>query len=211
MRNTATILFLVLALQSHASGGVLDRKVSMPAQNSTPLNYVAELLALASIGGGIEDHTATCEQDKEVNLAKADGSLEEALIQLRTKASSVRWHEVGGELLVTRGAAPKSLLDARVSAFTFDAFGLPDQVTGDLLGQPEIKRQIAQERLALTPPELGFAQAKTKLKKEVTLRHVTLREALTAISRSSDHPRVWLFQERTCSGQTAVRIQWVVK
>ena len=202
----------LLAPQRANSDDPLKRKVSVEPQTARPVDYVASLLLLAGVAGGIEDYAPGCDSSQEIRMPPLGGTLEDGLSQLKGQDNSLRWRVQDDGILVSKNPPATSLLDTKVGDFKFYRHDNAEEPTDRLLNLPIVKGRLSALSLTLLPPEIGFAQARVERRPEdqVVLKGTTLREALNAIARA-DHPRVWLFEQRPCEGQTVLRIQWLVK
>ena len=211
--SVALLAFAFLSGPQHPAGDdPLKRKVSVEPQTARPVDYVASLLLLAGVAGGIEDYPSGCDSSQEIRMPPLDGTLEDGLSQLKGQDNSLRWRVQDDGILVSKNPPATSLLDTKVGDFKFYRHDNAEEPTDRLLSLPIVKGRISTLNLTLLPPEIGFAQARVERRPEdqVVLKDTTLREALNAIARA-DHPRVWLFEQRPCEGQTFLRIQWLVK
>jgi hypothetical protein len=186
--------------------------VSMDARRDTSISHASSLLREAGVWGGIEEQRLDCSPDQQRSFPSLKGSLKEGLDQLTVMDSSLVWKEVDGGILIRRNPQHLSLLDTRIKEFGFDKRDRPEAATDALLSLSPVRRQITKLNLNVRSPELGFSQPRAEgyPDGQIILGNVTVRQALNAMA-SADHPKVWLFQETTCSGQTTLLIQWVVK
>jgi hypothetical protein len=198
--------------QARREQNPVNKVVRMDPQKSTSISRASALLRAAGVWGGIEDHRVDCSPDQERTFTALQGSLKEGLNQLGAMDRSVVWKEEHGGILIRRNPAPTSLLDTRIKEFGFNKSDRPDVPTDALIGLPAVRTEISRLKLSVRSPELGFAQMRPEAASDqrIILRNVTVREVLNAVA-SADHPRVWLFQETTCGGQTTLLIQWLVK
>lgn len=213
MSRELLAVFLALSgcLQAlHSSGSSATRPVTTESQTASSLNHVSFLLGQAGVWGGIEDYRSDCGPEQVLRLPAIKGTLQDALTQLKAQDASIIWRAEDDGIQVRRNPPAKSILDVKINEFTFDKNSAPDKNTDALLGLPVVKQRIAALDFSIQSAELGFAQARTKSQDILTLRNISLREGLNAIARSP-HPRVWLFRQTMCGGQTTLQVQWVVK
>ncbi|HYL62898.1 MAG TPA: hypothetical protein VE077_09770 [Candidatus Methylomirabilis sp.] len=190
----------------------LEKKLAVDSQTTTSVNHVSALLRRAGVWGGIESYDTDCGSPLEYRIPSLDGTVRDGLVQLKSQDNSLSWKVQGDGILISRHAQETSLLDAMVPDLTFYGRDPADKSTDKLLNLPAVKDQMTKLKLTLRSPELGFAQlpAHVSSVEQITLKNLTLREALNAIAKS-DRPRVWLFGQSACGGQTTVLVQWLVK
>jgi hypothetical protein len=218
MRTSKLLILCILFLaasspcQDTRQTDPTERRVRIDPQTTTTINYVSALLQQAGLWGGIEDYRSDCSPDPEMRMPLLDGTVQDALTQLRGQDNAINWKVQGDGIVVSRRATKTWLLDTRIGDFTFYKRDHPEKSTDKLLNLPTVKEEMSRLNLALRPPEIGFAQPPIDTLPEgrVLLKEATFRDVLNAIARV-DHPRVWLFRQTTCSGQTTLLIQWVVK
>ncbi|MGB2592607.1 MAG: hypothetical protein WBG02_02900 [Candidatus Acidiferrum sp.] len=206
-------ILLVLANASRVSGNdddLLNKKLSLDAQKATAVNYIISMLRQSGASGGIEEYDSGCGAEPDMQIPALNGTLGDGLSRMNQLAKSINWRTSDEELLVVKGSPESSILDTRIEQFTFNANAPPNKSTGAILASPAVSKSIAQQRLIVGSPELGFAQPRNQSERKVVLKNVTMREALNSVAKSS-HPRVWLFRQRTCDGHKNLTVSWVVK
>ena len=200
------------ASQSPQPASPLERELAIDSQITTSVNHISAMLRKAGVWGGIESYDTDCRPASEYRIPSLDGTLQNGLVQLKSQDSSLSWKVKGEGVLISQHAQLTSLLDTKVPELTFHGSDAADKSTDKLLNLPTIRDQMTKLKLTLRSPELGFAQlpAHPGSEEPITLKNITLREALNAIAKA-DHPRVWLFEQSACTGQTTILVQWLVK
>ena len=200
------------APQTNHRTSSLEKRLAIGTQTTTSINHITTLLRQAGVWGEVETYHSDCAPPSEYRIPPFDGTLEEGLTQLRSQDNSLQWKAQDDGIVVSRNFPANSLLDAKLPQVTFLQGEPPEKSTDRLLNLSAVKNRMAELKLTLRPPELGFARLPVDAgsEKPVVLGGLTLRQALNAIARA-DHPRVWLFQQIACNGRTTVRVQWLVK
>jgi hypothetical protein len=217
MRTRRLIVMWIFAVATHVPQtpqhvNPLESKLVTGSQTTTSVNHISSLLRLARVWGGIESYGTDCAPPAEYRIPPIEGTLQDGLVQLKSQDNSLIWKIQGDGILISRHPQLTSILDTKLSEFSFYGSDAPDKTTDRLLNLPVVKDQIARLKLTLRPPELGFAQLPVNAgpQKQISLKSLTLRQALNAIA-GADHPRVWLYEQSTCAGQTTILVQWLVK
>jgi hypothetical protein len=205
-------LVVTFTTNAQDNGAPLQRRVSSDQATARLASHVASLLRKAGTWGGVEEYRPDCRADLETKMPAFEGTLQEGLLRLKGKTQSLSWRVDDGGVIVSNGFPATSILDSNVDQFTFNIYDPPDRITDLLLSQTKVASEIATRKLSVRSPELGFAQARVDSQEKITLRNVSLRQTLNGIAHSIHaRPRVWLFDETTCSGHSAILVQWLVK
>ena|SRR2546421_222358 len=192
------------ALQTAVTQDPSGAQITLDSRTTSSVNHISILLRQAAVWGGIEDYRSDCGSDPDIRLPAVNGTLKEAFTQLMSQDASINWRAENDGILVRRNAPATSLLDTKITEFTFDTSDAPDKATDVLLNLPAVQRQITASNLSVRSPELGFAQARSKSQDILTLKDITLRQGLNAIARST-HPRVWLPGKSLAKDRTRCR------
>lgn len=211
----AAISALVIAIsasQAPQLASPLEKRLAIDSQTTTSVNHISALLRRAGAWGGIESYDSDCRQAPEYRIPSLDGTLEDGFVQLKSQDNSLSWKVQDDGILISRHAQETSLLNTKLPELKFYRHDAPEKSTDKLLNSPAIKDQVTRLKLTLRSPELGFAQlpAHVGSEEQIIPKDFTLRQALNAIAKA-DHPRVWLFEQSTCAGQTTILVQWLVK
>lgn len=206
------ILAVTSTLQGPQSYDPTSKHVTVESQETTPINYISTLFRTADVWGGIENYRLDCAPKLEIHLPPTNGTLGDALMQLKAQDNSIQWRAEGGGIHVRIKQPATSLLDTDIGDFSFYKHDRAEQLTDRLLNLSAIRARETQLKLTPRAAELGFAQPRVAAvpADQVILHAANLRQALDAIA-SADHARVWLFEQNTCGDQTTFLIQWLVK
>ena len=205
------VLFLACGLRVAAGEEDLFKKrISVEAQIATPVEYITLLLRQSGAPGGIEDFQFDCQGEPTLKIPSLEGSVADGLGKVQQQVKALSWRVVDNAILVVKGKPTSSILETTVAEFNFNPDDPPNKVTNSLLRTPEVANSLSQNGVSLGSPELGFAQPGNNSHEQIKLKDVNVRQILDSVARSS-HPRVWLFQQRTCGKITTITINWVVK
>jgi hypothetical protein len=210
MRSQLSFVALMMAIcllgypnqQMNGPSNLWEQMLTMPAQEQIAHRYVAHVLLTAGVRGGLEQKDNGCALVKQ-EYPEFHGSIQEALQFIRSSGGAQYIGVQRGQALFIRSVPQtESLLDTRISRFSFKPNEDPLAIQGKLFNLPEVRKRAQELKLEERPPEGGFSQRPGKEPAEqIKIEGVSLREALERITLAHNHPLLWSYWEYSCNGK----------
>ena len=202
----------VAAQQQNQNGSIIAQQVSLPGQETTADDYIANVLRADGLRGGIEEKADRCPQTTYYQYPPFAGSVGDALRSvILPTGSHYAMAEIEGALLIQSNPEKQSLLDTNIASFSFQPDENPIQIQGKLFALPEVRKRAQELKLQEWEGELGFSTGKehSAVAKPIKVENMTLRNALMVITATHEHRLLWLYEESTCKGRNGSRFNWL--
>jgi len=202
---------------SSASGNMFEpQRRDLNPENMRTTSAFAKALNAAGTPGGIATITG-CDQEATYIFPWSGPSLPAQLNGIVSTDPRYVWRFRRGVVDISPRGGDPALLGLRIrEAKVMAARSLSDAVN-QLLAIPAVQNRMTELHLSSGPTRTGIGDIKRPdsiggnegRRYSLSLRNVTVREALNAIVRAHGKA-VWLYLERRCHGSAEFQIQFLV-
>ena len=202
---------------SQSSDEILKRQVAgINLNDVTTINAMTSLLSGAGVPGGIAIVTE-CGEDIRYTFASSGSTLRNTLDAIVSANPQFSWQVSDGVVNVSPLAGDPPLLSLTIGELRLNGAHSTDEAANQLFAIPEIQKRLAELHLSYGYTRFGIrdlkrpgsAPDKEEQRYNLTLKNVTVRDALNAIARAHGKA-VWLYRERHCNGSTEFQINFPV-
>ena len=200
---------------SDRSSSLLDRQAKGANLKDVMVGQAAvNALLDAGVPGGVAN-VSDCNQPATHSFTPRDSSLRGVLDAIVAIDPLYRWEVKEGAINVIPGDKLPTFLAVRMSRFDIVEVSSPREVVPQLLKVPEVRRAQAglgrhavEGRVQPFCPEGCPPNEKKKI--SMSLKNVTVREALNAVAREHGSA-VWWFRQSECGGQKSFSLDFAVR
>ena len=203
--------------QTSPSERILEQQVSgINLTNITITNAMTTLLSSIGVPGGIAIVTK-CGEDDKYTFVLSGSTLRNALDAIVAANPQYTWQVDDGLVSVSLIDGPPPMLDFHISELRLRGARTTNEAVNQLFTIPEIQKRIEALRLNYGFNRIGVSELRspnsafsTEIQQyNLTLKNITVREALNAIARAHGKA-VWEYRERNCNGKTEFQIHFLV-
>lgn len=201
--------------KSSPSEEILKRK-AVTRSNERTTNALTTALSTAGVPGGIATVTG-CGEDVRYGFPSPGATLRDALNAIVATNPEYAWRLENGLINVFPRSGDPLFLALRISQLKVSEARSLDEALSEILALPEVQGRVVQLHMSEGYRRIGMSDLRrpgsapiNERRYSISLRNVTLREALNAIARL--HGRaVWEYRERHCNDKTEFQIQLLVR
>jgi hypothetical protein len=202
---------------SFASGNIFEpQRRDLNLENMRTTSAFAKVLSAAGTPGGIAAVTG-CDQEATYMFPMSGASLRARLDGIVSTDPRYGWRFGHGVVNISPRSGDPALLSLRVSKVKVRAARSLSEAVNQLFAIPAVQNRMTELHLSSGPTRTGIGDLKRPNSGggndgrlySLSLRNVTVREALNAIVRAHGKA-VWAYLERRCNGSAEFQIQFLV-